>query len=136
MDSEKRLGAGAGARNDGNDACTNRSMDLDAAEQRQNRDQKDSASHTEHSTECAGPDRDSQKPHKVKYSDHNVIMTSGHHDVNVGFSGSRADLQIQSIFPQLVVQQILNGLVARQILPKGPNNFELIQLSRICRRYS
>jgi len=33
---------------------------------------------------------------------------------------------IQPIFPQLVVQQIHNTLVARQILPKGPNNFELI----------
>jgi anthranilate 1,2-dioxygenase large subunit len=33
---------------------------------------------------------------------------------------------IQPIFPQLVVQQIHNSLVARQVLPKGPNNFELI----------
>ncbi len=34
--------------------------------------------------------------------------------------------QIQTIFPQLVIQQIHNTLVARQILPKGPGNFELI----------
>lgn len=33
---------------------------------------------------------------------------------------------IQTIFPQLVIQQIHNTLVARQILPKGPGNFELI----------
>jgi anthranilate 1,2-dioxygenase large subunit len=33
---------------------------------------------------------------------------------------------IQSIFPQLVIQQIHNTLVARQLLPKGPGNFELI----------
>jgi len=33
---------------------------------------------------------------------------------------------IQSIFPQLVIQQIHNTLVARQLLPKGPNNFELV----------
>ena len=33
---------------------------------------------------------------------------------------------IQPIFPQLVIQQIHNTLVARQILPKGPNNYELI----------
>lgn len=33
---------------------------------------------------------------------------------------------IQPIFPQLVVQQIHNTLVARQLLPKGPNNFELV----------
>ena len=33
---------------------------------------------------------------------------------------------IQPIFPQLVVQQIHNTIVARQILPKGPGNFELI----------
>jgi anthranilate 1,2-dioxygenase large subunit len=33
---------------------------------------------------------------------------------------------IQVIFPQLVATQILNSLVMRQILPKGPNNFELI----------
>jgi anthranilate 1,2-dioxygenase large subunit len=33
---------------------------------------------------------------------------------------------IQSIFPQLVLQQIHNTLVARQLLPKGPSNFELI----------
>jgi anthranilate 1,2-dioxygenase large subunit len=37
-----------------------------------------------------------------------------------------ADFQIQSIFPQLVVQQIQNSLAARQLLPKGPDNFELI----------
>lgn len=33
---------------------------------------------------------------------------------------------IQTIFPQLVIQQIHNTLVARQVLPKGPSNFELI----------
>jgi anthranilate 1,2-dioxygenase large subunit len=33
---------------------------------------------------------------------------------------------IQPVFPQLVIQQIHNSLVARQLLPKGPNNFELI----------
>lgn len=33
---------------------------------------------------------------------------------------------IQPIFPQLVIQQIHNTLVARQLLPKGPKNFELI----------
>ncbi|ABE31844.1 MULTISPECIES: anthranilate 1,2-dioxygenase large subunit AndAc [Pseudomonadota] len=33
---------------------------------------------------------------------------------------------IQAIFPQLVIQQIHNTLAARQLLPKGPNNFELI----------
>ena len=33
---------------------------------------------------------------------------------------------IQSIFPQLVIQQIHNTLVARQLLPKGPDHFELV----------
>ncbi|MHA7468632.1 anthranilate 1,2-dioxygenase large subunit AndAc [Burkholderia pseudomallei] len=33
---------------------------------------------------------------------------------------------IQPIFPQLVIQQIHNTLVTRQLLPKGPKNFELI----------
>lgn len=33
---------------------------------------------------------------------------------------------IQAIFPQLVIQQIHNTLVARQLLPKGPDRFELI----------
>jgi anthranilate 1,2-dioxygenase large subunit len=33
---------------------------------------------------------------------------------------------VQPIFPQLVIQQIQNTLVARQLLPKGPNNFELV----------
>jgi len=33
---------------------------------------------------------------------------------------------IQAIFPQLVIQQIHNTLVARQLLPKGPDSFELI----------
>ena len=33
---------------------------------------------------------------------------------------------IQPIFPQLVIQQIHNTLVARQLLPKGPNSFELV----------
>ncbi|TDE37855.1 anthranilate 1,2-dioxygenase large subunit AndAc [Antarcticimicrobium sediminis] len=33
---------------------------------------------------------------------------------------------IQTIFPQLVIQQIHNTLVARQVLPKGPGKFELV----------
>lgn len=33
---------------------------------------------------------------------------------------------IQTIFPQLVIQQIHNTLVARQLLPKGPDHFELV----------
>ncbi|HXV25834.1 MAG TPA: anthranilate 1,2-dioxygenase large subunit AndAc [Alphaproteobacteria bacterium] len=33
---------------------------------------------------------------------------------------------IQTIFPQLVIQQIHNTLAARQLLPKGPDHFELI----------
>jgi len=33
---------------------------------------------------------------------------------------------IQPIFPQLVVTQIQNSLAVRQLLPKGPGNFELI----------
>ncbi len=33
---------------------------------------------------------------------------------------------IQPIFPQLVIQQIHNTLAARQLLPKGPDHFELI----------
>jgi anthranilate 1,2-dioxygenase large subunit len=33
---------------------------------------------------------------------------------------------IQPIFPQLVIQQIHNTLVARQLLPKGPHHFELV----------
>jgi anthranilate 1,2-dioxygenase large subunit len=33
---------------------------------------------------------------------------------------------IQIIFPQLVATQILNSLVMRQVLPKGPDHFELI----------
>jgi len=45
---------------------------------------------------------------------------------NVKEFDEEANIQIQSIFPQLVVQQILNSLVARQILPKGLTNFELI----------
>jgi len=33
---------------------------------------------------------------------------------------------IQPIFPQLVIQQIHNTLVCRQLLPKGPGHFELV----------
>lgn len=33
---------------------------------------------------------------------------------------------IQTLFPQLVLQQIHNTLVARQVLPKGPDEFELV----------
>ena len=33
---------------------------------------------------------------------------------------------IQPIFPQLVIQQIHNTLVARQLLPKEPDGFELV----------
>nr|WP_314584849.1 anthranilate 1,2-dioxygenase large subunit AndAc [uncultured Pseudomonas sp.] len=37
-----------------------------------------------------------------------------------------ASTSIQSIFPQLILQQIHNTLCARQILPKGHNHYELI----------
>jgi anthranilate 1,2-dioxygenase large subunit len=36
------------------------------------------------------------------------------------------NVHIQTIFPQLVVAQIQNSLAVRQLLPKGPGNFELI----------
>ena len=36
------------------------------------------------------------------------------------------NIQIQPLFPQAVVQQIQNSLAVRQLLPKGPANFELI----------
>jgi anthranilate 1,2-dioxygenase large subunit len=45
---------------------------------------------------------------------------------NVPEFEEEANFQIQSIFPQLLLQQIQNSLVARQILPKGPDHFELI----------
>jgi anthranilate 1,2-dioxygenase large subunit len=45
---------------------------------------------------------------------------------NVSEFEEEASIQIQSIFPQLVVQQIENSLAVRQLLPKGPRNFELI----------
>ncbi|MBV8452731.1 MAG: Rieske 2Fe-2S domain-containing protein, partial [Deltaproteobacteria bacterium] len=45
---------------------------------------------------------------------------------NLSEFDDQADFQIQSIFPQLVVQQIQNSLAVRQLLPKGPENFELI----------
>lgn len=35
-------------------------------------------------------------------------------------------MQIQSIFPSLIVQQIANTLAVRQILPKAPDQFELV----------
>lgn len=45
---------------------------------------------------------------------------------NVREFDQEANFQIQSIFPQLVLQQIQNSLAARQLLPKGPDHFELI----------
>ena len=36
------------------------------------------------------------------------------------------NVHIQPIFPQLIVAQIQNSLAVRQLLPKGPTNFELI----------
>jgi anthranilate 1,2-dioxygenase large subunit len=45
---------------------------------------------------------------------------------NVREFEEEANFQIQSIFPQLVVQQVQNSLVVRQLLPKGPQSFELI----------
>jgi anthranilate 1,2-dioxygenase large subunit len=37
-----------------------------------------------------------------------------------------ATIHIQSIFPQLVIQQIHNTLVARRVLLKGPDHYELV----------
>ena len=45
---------------------------------------------------------------------------------NVREFQEEANVQIQSIFPQLIVQQIQNSLAVRQLLPKGPQSFELI----------
>jgi anthranilate 1,2-dioxygenase large subunit len=45
---------------------------------------------------------------------------------NVREFEEEANVQIQSIFPQLIVQQVQNSLVVRQLLPKSPQSFELI----------
>ena len=45
---------------------------------------------------------------------------------NVNEFNELVNNHIQVIFPQLVATQILNSLVVRQLLPKGPSNFELI----------
>jgi anthranilate 1,2-dioxygenase large subunit len=46
--------------------------------------------------------------------------------VNVKEFDEVVNTHIESIFPQLVATQIQNSLAVRQILPKGPSNFELI----------
>ena len=55
----------------------------------------------------------------LRLEDTSILMTIKEFD-------DEANFQIQSIFPQLIVQQILNSLVTRQLLPKGPDHFELI----------
>ena len=40
--------------------------------------------------------------------------------------GELVSAHIQPVFPQLVVTQIQNSLAVRQLLPKGPGNFELV----------
>lgn len=42
------------------------------------------------------------------------------------YSDAVTTIHVQPIFPQLVIQQIHNSLVARQVIPKGPSAFELI----------
>ena len=51
--------------------------------------------------------------------DESILALIPEHDV-------LATNHIQPIFPQLVIQQIHNTLVARQLLPKGPDGFELV----------
>jgi anthranilate 1,2-dioxygenase large subunit len=51
--------------------------------------------------------------------DESILALVPEHDVV-------ATNHIQPIFPQLVIQQIHNTLVARQLLPKGPGAFELV----------
>ncbi len=51
--------------------------------------------------------------------DESILALVPEHDVV-------ATNHIQPIFPQLVIQQIHNTLVARQLLPKGPDAFELV----------
>jgi anthranilate 1,2-dioxygenase large subunit len=45
---------------------------------------------------------------------------------NVKEFDKHLNTQIQPIFPQAVITQIQNSLAVRQILPKGPTNYELI----------
>lgn len=45
---------------------------------------------------------------------------------NVKEFDQHLNTQIQPIFPQAVVTQVQNSLAVRQILPKGPTNYELI----------
>ena len=54
-----------------------------------------------------------------KLEDHSILdLVPEYEDVTTN--------HIQTIFPQLIIQQIHNSLVARQLLPKGPDHFELI----------
>jgi anthranilate 1,2-dioxygenase large subunit len=77
--------------------------------------------HTEDASEGAA-----YKNAKVTSFKENLRLEDTSMLTNIKEFDDKADFQIQSIFPQLVVQQILNSLVARQLLPKGPGEFELI----------
>ena len=56
---------------------------------------------------------------KFELEDHSILrLIPEYDDISTN--------HIQPIFPQLVIQQIHNTLAARQLLPKGPDHFELI----------
>jgi anthranilate 1,2-dioxygenase large subunit len=56
---------------------------------------------------------------KIRLHDTEVLRTRDEFDEPI-------TNHIQTIFPSLILQQIHNTLACRQLLPKGPGNFELI----------
>ncbi len=61
------------------------------------------------------------RTYKEAYSLEDPTLLQGRRELEPEFTNS-----IQTIFPGLVLQQIANSFATRQIVPKGPNAYELI----------
>ena len=68
--------------------------------------------------EAAAMEKENLRSYQAKYTLEDPSLLAGKPE----FRG----LQILSVFPSLVVQQIGNTLATRQLLPKGVNQFELV----------
>ena len=77
----------------------------------------------------AGDDEDtseSYKQQKIRSMDSGFVLEDPYLLGQVSEYDEDCTNHIQTIFPQLVIQQIHNTLVCRQVLPQAPGEFELV----------
>jgi len=86
----------------------------------------DGGNHVSYSMKNTGSSGAEYERDKMRSADEGFGLEAPHLLEAVDEIGDGVTLQILSVFPGFVLQQIFNSLAVRQIVPKGPNRSELV----------